>query len=364
MPVCRFVIELVASRFSLSIAECKIRGTYDFSQYGKVSYLSSFNTNKGFGNQSLYTRLIKYMRLHWYIFYTFFIKGVNILYTPEIHVLTVFFKLNNIFKREVQVIYHQLELQDLSQLNGNNLKLWQYVLKNVKQIKLCIFPEVNRLYYFCEQTGFSIEDCIVFPNSCKDDDRTAIKPETLQNIPEEDLVIAHCGNVGENHYLTDFLNFVNYMSADKTIHFVMIGRFSERVEKMFTKVINSNFHVIGEVPHSELGSYYSFIDIGFILYRGVDLNFEYCAPNKLYEYWSYGIYVLGHPLKGLLNVIDDNRVGMLLDLEDIHAIKKAVENFRCSYKNETRGEIKRIFKEKYSIGDSLKLLNKRLDEFT
>ncbi len=57
------------------------------------------------------------------------------------------------------------------------------------------------------------------------------------------------------------------------------------------------------------------IHYGFILYKGVDKNFEFCAPNKLYEYWAYGIPVFAHHLKGLVPVIMPNLLGRTIDFQ-------------------------------------------------
>jgi glycosyltransferase involved in cell wall biosynthesis len=153
------------------------------------------------------------------------------------------------------------------------------------------------------------------------------------------------------------------MGKYNNIHFLMIGRFSSEGIRILKNVNNKNFHIVGELSHKELSDYYSFIDIGFILYKGLDLNLEYCAPNKLYEYWSHGVYVIAHPLKGLAEVIKDNKMGILVNLENTIEIETAVQSFTSIAGGEIRQYIRMGFDSKYSISDSIGLLNERLDEF-
>lgn len=363
IPVCRFVIELLSTRFSLSVAECKIKGGYTFEQYGDIRYLASFRSKSAFFKQSLYKKLYKYAHLYGHIFYLLFIKRVHVLYTPDIHVLSVVFFLRRFVSRRISIIYHQFELLDPALIQSKNLKLWNKLARHVNKVNLCIFPEINRLIFFCDKTGFDRTKCMVFANSCRLQNESRIRPEKLKNIPSGDLIIAHVGNVGANHYLSSFLSFVNQMNGQNNVHFLMIGGFSADVLNMLNRVQNRNFYVIGELSHSELSNYYSFIDIGFILYRGLDLNLEFCAPNKLYEYWSHGIYVIAHRLKGLAEVIKDDEMGMLVNLENTNEIKAAVQGFISIAGGEIRQYIRMGFDSKYSIADSIGRLNGRLDEF-
>jgi hypothetical protein len=244
IPVCRYVIELLSSRFILSIAECRIKGAYDFKQYGTLTYLASFADNASFLRQSLLKKVIKYIRLYTHVFYLLFIKRVEILYTPDLQVLSVVFALRSVFKRNVTIIYHQFELLDPAIIQGKNLKLWKSLTSHVSKIDLCIFPEINRLHFFCEKTGFDRNKCIVFANSCKEGKESDIRPGILQNIADGDLIIAHIGNVGTNHYLSNFLDLAERMGKYNNIHFLMIGRFSSEGIRILKNVNNKNFALL------------------------------------------------------------------------------------------------------------------------
>lgn len=363
IPVCRFIIELFTSKFNVSIAECNIKGSYDFSRFGKVTYLAFFKDRLSFLHQPAIKKASKYFHLYYHVLYLLYVRRVNVLYTPDLQVLSAVFFYKKIFNLKTKIIYHQFELLDPAIIKGNNLRFWNKMIKHINEISLCIFPEINRLEFFCSTTGFDNTKCMVFANSCREETEHTIRPGILKDIPADDLIIAHIGNVGTNHYLNEFLKFVDCLDQSRSVHILMIGRFSPDVLKVVESVKNSNFYVVGEIPHYELSRYYSFIDIGFILYKGLDLNLEYCAPNKLYEYWSHGIYVIAHPLNGLKSIFTDDNMGKLLNLENASEIEDVVQKFSLIKGRDTRQKIKSGFNHKYSIDGSLNLLNKRLDEF-
>jgi hypothetical protein len=68
-------------------------------------------------------------------------------------------------------------------------------------------------------------------------------------------------------------------------------------------------------------------------------------------------------LKGLAEVIKDNKMGILVNLENTIEIETAVQSFTSIAGGEIRQYIRMGFDSKYSISDSIGLLNERLDEF-
>lgn len=363
IPVSRFIIELLSKRFKLFIGECYIKGSYRFDSYGETELFCTFNNRPAFLKQPIYKKILKYFNLYRHLFYLVFIKRVDLIYTPDLQVLSAVFRIKRLSGRTFHIIYHQFELLDPSSFTKSEQKLWRELRKEMPNINLCIFPEENRMRFFCENVGFDITKCLIFPNTCIVDGDITTPPEELKDIPRGDLIVAHVGNAGANHYLGDFIRLVNAMSEERNIHFLMIGGLSPEVLSNVDTIVNKNFHFIGQLSHKQLANYYRFIDIGFILYKGLDLNLEYCAPNKLYEYWSYGIYVFAYPLKGLISVFDDGRMGVLIDLEDVKKVYKAILAFKNGDRIREREYIKGKFKENYSIESYINQLSKILDEF-
>lgn len=364
IPVCRYVIEALSIESKLLISECFIENAYNFKEQGRVNYIAKFRDRNHFLNQTKYIKLKKYFNLVVSLTRILVDKNVKILYTPDIHVLSLFFILNKwAARKDIKIIYHQFELIDPSLCTNSEIFFWKIVNRNINKIDSCFFPEINRLIFFCKKTGYQELKCSVFLNSCRIGKTSITPPEALKNISKNDLIIGHVGNVGPDHYLNEFIKIANELSTEKNIHFVAIGNLSKKVEYLLAKIMNPNFYLIGEVPHKDLYHYYSYIDIGLILYKGVDLNYEYCAPNKMYEYWSYGIYVIAHPLKGLLPFFKRDKLGVLSDMADISSIKDKLK-ILLERKYPSKDDVKEEFNKKYSIDEQLTRFKNIINEFT
>ena len=139
----------------------------------------------------------------------------------------------------------------------------------------------------------------------------------------------------------------HFILRNKEIIFLFIGRKNDSIKKIEKEKQFTNLHFIDAVPHEELNQIYPFIDLGVILYKGNGLNYEFCAPNKLYELWSNGIPVIGHQLKGLTPLFNTNTKGILTNFDDIRQISKAI--VKCKEKDKNKDVLIQIFKEELSI---------------
>lgn len=77
--------------------------------------------------------------------------------------------------------------------------------------------------------------------------------------------------------------------------------------------------------------------IGLLSYDHSSLNNIFCAPNKIWEYSSLGIPILGNDIPGLKNVIEPAKMGRCADYSNIEEIKKTIleidENYNTFSKN-------------------------------
>jgi hypothetical protein len=354
IPVTRFIIEEIGSENEIFITECFINNQYNYKNVLNVSYIGRFNDYKDFYNQSYVFKIWKTIFLHTKIFVSIVLVNHNI-YTPDFQVLNTAIKVKKLFKLNTKIIYHQFELLESSLLQNKNKKIWEYIIKNVSQLSFVIFPEYNRLNYFTQLTNFPINKSFLFPNSCSVSSNCKnFHHELLSKIYKNKILIGHIGQIGCSHYYYELINIIE-ASISFNFHFVIIGNFDNQVSKALNEIVNPNVTIIQSLPHQELSSIYPLLKFGFILYKGVDKNFEFCAPNKLYEYWSYGIAVIAHHLSGLKPLFINKELGELFDFNS-ESSTKMVLNYLMHYKPQKK-RIKKYFEDNLAIELYLKPLS-------
>lgn len=316
------------------LIESHIKGFPDYSNKINTHFYCQFNSISEFNNMSI---LIKIKRYFWTVFFLFkaIISKNTIIYTSDYQVLFIAFKLFKLLgKSNVKLIYHQYELLE----SEHKRNILQKIKSNKSFIDFVIFPEINRLNYFINHTDFPSKNSFVFPNTCCVNKEKPIRNSILNQFKIDDIIIAHIGNVGFNHFFNEFIHSFNSAKLPQNYKLIFIGKQSDELKKYTRSNLFNNIYFFDEIPHKELSSIYSYIDYGLILYKPIDLNFDYCAPNKLYEYWAHGVPVLAHNLKGLTDIVSNN-LGYLKDFNNLSTdiftnIKKLTEERRSLIKEE------------------------------
>ena len=249
-----------------------------------------------------------------------------VLYCFDLSLLQLLLPFRNLLSgKRWRIIYHQYELIEF---NSAAPKLLEFL-----QPDLLIFPEANRLNYFttaCFGRGQSSPETLVLPNS-NSGKRFATEQSTIDALEawaNNRRVVGHIGNVGPDHFFDVFENLILH-GDPQDLCFIMVGKPHPELKSRLTALgQHENVCIVDQVSHGELGSYYSVMDLGLILYKPVNLNFDFCAPNKLYEYWAHGVPVLAHQLRGLDGVFPSNDFGTTLDFYDESITAEILEMLR------------------------------------
>lgn len=354
IPVTRFIISNFARDRKVTVAECVIKNVGIELKGLEKRSLAVFNSYREFARQTSWQRLKKYIIL-WRSVWSAY-RRKSTVYVLDHQVLIIFLFLNKLSKRNLTV-YHQFEMVDDDVLTRFNVFVWNYILKNARLIDLSIFPEKNRAEHFISLSGVPESKTMIFANTCeKGETSVSTTSEILSKIPKDKIVCAHIGNVGPKHFLDFFLDLVE-ASAGKNVFFLMIGRYSSLVAEKLKSVKNPDFCLADAIPHAELLKLYPRIDYGFILYKGVSPNFEYCAPNKLYEYLAHGVKVFAHPLTGLRDLHMPSQLLELVDMENPDTIKQ-LDLTKANTKHE---EIVDYFTQQLSIEKELEKLTQKIN---
>ena len=80
----------------------------------------------------------------------------------------------------------------------------------------------------------------------------------------------------------------------------------------------------GRMPYRALMAYTSASDLGLTLDKDKNLNYKYSLPNKLFDYIHAGIPVLCSNLPEIARIVNDYKIGTLIDEVSPECISKAV----------------------------------------
>jgi hypothetical protein len=306
-------------------------------------------------NSKLYNSQSRSQKIFKYIFLIFYYLTFKFKFKKEaITIVTIdlFTLLLSLLIKggKSKIIYIQYEVMELPRLNRLDKLLFRLIKKRSKKIDIIITPEENRTNILKDLLPNSKhETFFTIPNS----------NNNILNIQSRDndkIIITHVGAVGLNHNIRSFLNSIAALDNRKyEIRF--IGTIKPEVLDLIKKFNYFNVKIFGQIKHNELEKYYLETDIGIILYRDDGINYRFCAPNKLYEYWSYGIPVLGDILPGLQSVFKECCLGELVDMSYSSNISNSILKLsKPQYKNGIRSYFDRHYKLDIFLSD----LNKKL----
>lgn len=164
--------------------------------------------------------------------------------------------------------------------------------------------------------------------------RIDIKKNASPSIPETKNVLQQLGDARYLIYQGIFQN-IEYISAVAAAlmeirpdyYFVLMGLDKKNIIPEIKK-LNPNVIYIPYIPaplHLEITSH---ARIGLLFYEPFHLNRAFCAPNKIYEYSSFGIPIIGNDIPGLKNTIGTAHAGICVDInkENIVAAVQYIED--------------------------------------
>ena len=122
----------------------------------------------------------------------------------------------------------------------------------------------------------------------------------------------------------------------------------ERISSIYPNIVWTGH--ISAPMHLEVTSYAM---VGVAVYAENSLNNLFCAPNKTFEYASFGIPTICNDVPGLVETIGIKRAGVCVDWNDVGSIKCGIENLFASYDFYSKNA-----KEFYCSEDNKAILNK------
>jgi glycosyltransferase involved in cell wall biosynthesis len=320
LPPTLNIYKLFSELGDITIIQNNINGFDNPYQFASSYYsLFNFKSYNSFLRQNIIVKVLKYV-FSLMFFLSFKIKNRllgrrTFQYSIDLFgvALSVFFK-----GRKDFIIYHQFELLEITRLNKLDSLLLNFLKRKIQKIDLIIVPEINRLNILKGQLNDSNSSRYLMIPNTNNNSNSFVR----DRMNQEKIIINHIGSIGGDHYLMNFLSSMKELDDKFQIHFY--GFINSELMDKANALGSANIFFHGQVKHNELDAIYRNTDIGVILYSDSEPNTSFCAPNKLYEYWSYGIPVVAHKLPGLTPIFNNQILGSLVDFNSSTQISNAI----------------------------------------
>ena len=118
----------------------------------------------------------------------------------------------------------------------------------------------------------------------------------------------------------------------KKVKLVFVGRNSYYLEEL-KKKYEDGFTYLGFFSPPDHLKIIESADIGILTYvaQNGSINAVFCAPNKIFEYGSCGLPVIGNDIPGLSQVIEKENIGACFIQDDVESIEFAIKDVINNY---------------------------------
>ena len=202
-----------------------------------------------------------------------------------------------------------------------------YYLKNLKPYALTaskiVCPEITRANIFkvwwkLDKLPFVVPNRPLARPSFDENNIPEIALTALELIKDKKFIV-YQGLITKDRNLTPLCEAIKSVEG---YHLVVMGKstsYLEQLKKEYPHII----HVPFILPPYHL-MVTSKSRMGILSYDYSSLNNIFCAPNKIWEYASIGLPMLGNNIPGLYNVIRPYNLGTCVEFDDSKAIARAI----------------------------------------
>jgi len=202
-----------------------------------------------------------------------------------------------------------------------------------------------------------------YPQQEKSVLREKNKLRTELGISADSTIWLYQGLLVKSRGIGVFMNCFKRILGSRGDHHLVIMGYGSLQDKLEQESINfPNIHIRDSVSPSNLLAYTRDADVGLCLIEEDCMSYYMSSPNKLFEYISSGLAVLGSRCPEIRKAITDSRAGWsihpteediqrvltLVTKDEIQAKKEAARRYRNNYRWED--QIESIIKEYRFIG--------------
>lgn len=142
------------------------------------------------------------------------------------------------------------------------------------------------------------------------------------NIDKEKIIFLYQGAIAPSRGVEILLEI--FKETNKVIVFMGYGSLVDKVKEYSLAYKNIYYHEA--VKPEVLLNYTSSADIGFCLIENSCKSYDYCMPNKMFEYIMAGIPVIASDLYEMKKIINLYKIGVTINYKNINILKEKINN--------------------------------------
>lgn len=132
------------------------------------------------------------------------------------------------------------------------------------------------------------------------------------SIPNSALIYLYQGSLSRGRGIEKIVSaFAGVENNHAHLVFMGYGPFSEYVKN--NSEVYENIHYLNAVPPEVVLNFTRQADVGIALIEPICLSYQYCLPNKLFEYMQAGLGILASNLPEIAKVLEKSDCGELID---------------------------------------------------
>lgn len=311
-------------------------------------------------NAILFNKVIRFF--NWYLEVIKFTKNKDLvcINAHSLSSLPLAFIIKKISKREIKIIYdtHELETETQKMVG---LRKWiakaiEYVFIRGCDEIITVSTSISKIY----SKAYNIKSPSVVLNA-PSADRLKISEKYFKNkyfhhkykLDRNSKIFLYLGAQEPARGISLTLEaFKRLNNNELSVIFMGDGSLSDEIKKAerdFTNIFHHSY-----VSTDDVLSYAYAADFGLCLIEPTCLSYEYCLPNKLFEYLACGLPVIASNLPEISAIVKNN-LGCILEEPNPEILKEIIVDFKS--KVFSREVIQSEFR-KYSWDQQEKILSR------
>lgn len=298
----------------------------------RIKFFRIYTSNK---SQDILGKIIKFAKYYLSVWWMLRNESVGCINAHSLSVLPLAIILKFLKKSTVVYDTHELETEtpSLIGVRRNIAKVVERIFIKHVNCVFCVSESIADWY----KEEYAIKRPLVVLNS---PEYTQISKSTYLrdrlSLSSEKIICLYFGLLEPHRGIEQLIKSFAILDKSKYV-LVFIGYGSLSALIQASKSIDSNVFLLPPIKQSDLSQVACSADIGLCLIQPTSKSYDFCMPNKLFEYMSAGLPVIVGPCKSLIQFVNKNKIGVVAEViepEEIAASIQKLESFLMPAFNE------------------------------